>query len=257
MKYTDLIYKENKKDHKIAPLIKNNLSNPNLIHCIKKINKEAWNKFIDEINLEFTKNKNFWKKINLIRSKKMKMILDNKNMIEEYFGHIQKNSIEPSKEILNYIKNLKIKKLKEFKIDIFFPIENIKNTIKNLKKKSVKGFQKIENLKYICDVENIIDLNQIENKNYEKYLITIQKIFNNWLINPDKNNIEYIKKRSILFIHKKGNEGVALNYRPISINQSLPRLFLKMLYKLIEPCWEFIHKSQFGFRKKYDTRIAV
>ncbi|KAJ3436207.1 hypothetical protein M0812_18264 [Anaeramoeba flamelloides] len=109
IKYTDLIYKENKKDYKIAPLIKNLLSNPNLIHRIKKINKEAWNKFIDEIYLEFTKNKNFWKKINLIRSKKMKMILDNKNMIEEYFGHIQKNSIETSKEILNYIKNLKIK----------------------------------------------------------------------------------------------------------------------------------------------------
>ncbi|KAJ6229324.1 protein ykfc [Anaeramoeba flamelloides] len=30
-----------------------------------------------------------------------------------------------------------------------------------------------------------------------------------------------------------------------------------MLYKLIEPCWEFIHKAQFGFRKKFDTRVAV
>ncbi|KAJ3437265.1 hypothetical protein M0812_17737 [Anaeramoeba flamelloides] len=150
-----------------------------------------------------------------------------------------------------------IKNILKFKIDIFFPIENIKNTIKNLKNKSVKGFQKIENLKYINDEENNIHLNPIENKNYKNYLSTIQKIFNNWLNNPDNNNIEFIKKRSILFIHKKGNEGVALNYRPISINQSLPRLFLKMLYKLIEPCWECIHKSQFGFRKKYDTRIAV
>ena len=61
----------------------------------------------------------------------------------------------------------------------------------------------------------------------------------------------------MLFIHKKGDEGDSQNYRPISINQTLPRIFLKILNQNLSLSWDKIDKRQFGFRKLYDTRIAV
>ncbi|KAJ6226499.1 RNA-directed DNA polymerase from transposon x-element-like protein-related [Anaeramoeba flamelloides] len=61
----------------------------------------------------------------------------------------------------------------------------------------------------------------------------------------------------MFFIHKAGDEGIPLNYRPISINNTLARFFLKLIYKGIEESWNLVSDSQFGFKKKLDTRIAV
>ncbi|KAJ6240322.1 hypothetical protein M0813_24320 [Anaeramoeba flamelloides] len=82
-------------------------------------------------------------------------------------------------------------------------------------------------------------------------------IFLHWLDNPNEEIINFIKERKILFIHKAGDEVVPLNYRPISINNTLARFFLKLIYKGIEDSWNLVSDSQFGFKKKLDTRIAV
>ncbi|KAJ3451119.1 nuclear intron maturase 1 -related [Anaeramoeba flamelloides] len=87
-------------------------------------------------------------------------------------------------------------------------------------------------------------------QNYSKFITTLQRIFQTWIKNPNKNNLNFIKERDLLFIHKKGDEGVTLNYRPISINNALARIFLKLVYKKIEQSWDHIDPLQFGFRKK-------
>ena len=117
--------------------------------------------------------------------------------------------------------------------------------------------------KSVYDFDKIKDYFPSNNKTKETILLnqeligTLKKVFNKWLINPNKENLKYIKERSILFIHKKGAEGETLNYRPISINRSLPRMFLKIINKKIQSTWKLITWKQFGFRKKFDTRIAV
>ncbi|KAJ3448991.1 hypothetical protein M0812_01479 [Anaeramoeba flamelloides] len=94
-------------------------------------------------------------------------------------------------------------------------------------------------------------------KDYLLFLKNVQRIFLHWINNPNEEIINFIKERNILFIHKAGDEGVPLNYRPISINNTLARFFLKLIYKGIEDSWNLVSDSQFGFKKKLDTRIAV
>ncbi|KAJ5076629.1 RNA-directed DNA polymerase from transposon x-element-like protein-related [Anaeramoeba ignava] len=66
-----------------------------------------------------------------------------------------------------------------------------------------------------------------------------------------------IDTKEIFYIYKQGDETKIANYRQISINQALPRIFLKTIYKNLEKTWDNIDKKQFGFRKYYDTRIAT
>ncbi|KAJ6241142.1 nuclear intron maturase 1 [Anaeramoeba flamelloides] len=131
-----------------------------------------------------------------------------------------------------------------------------KEHIDTIKKKINKKFLKeIENTKsfYETEKEPLKPLNFFEKEEIEEQL----KIFQTWIKNPNKDNLNFIKERDLLFIHKKGDEGVTLNYRPISINNALARIFLKLVYKKIEQSWDHIDPLQFGFRKKFDTRIAV
>ncbi|KAJ3446868.1 RNA-directed DNA polymerase from transposon x-element-like protein-related [Anaeramoeba flamelloides] len=135
----------------------------------------------------------------------------------------------------------------------FFEKEEIEGQLKWIKNKSVKQFDKI--FLYKKDTKKKED--QKYQQNYSKFITTLQRIFQTWIKNPNKNNLNFIKERDLLFIHKKGDEGVTLNYRPISINNALARIFLKLVYKKIEQSWDHIDPLQFGFRKKFDTRIAV
>ncbi|KAJ6247755.1 RNA-directed DNA polymerase from transposon x-element-like protein-related [Anaeramoeba flamelloides] len=93
-------------------------------------------------------------------------------------------------------------------------------------------------------------------KEHLEFLKRIQQTFYYWIDNPNEEIINFIKERNILFIHKAGDEGIPLNYRPISINNTLARFFLKLIYKGIEESWNLVSDSQFGFKKKLDTRIA-
>ena len=61
----------------------------------------------------------------------------------------------------------------------------------------------------------------------------------------------------MVWIHKGGSEGNPLNYRPISLSQTLPRIFMKIVHSELRPLWDLIHGKQFGFRKDIGTRIAV
>ena len=95
------------------------------------------------------------------------------------------------------------------------------------------------------------------NPNYSKFLELLSQIFQKWITQPTEKEIEFIKKRNIIFIHKGGPEGNTKNYRPISINQAIPRIFLKILYSKIENCWNYIEQRQYGFRRKLGTTITV
>ena len=121
--------------------------------------------------------------------------------------------------------------------------------IKYQKNKSVKDFDKIIFYKFDKKNNNILK--------YYEFLNVIKKIFLFWIENPNQEIINFIKERNILFIHKSGEEGIPLNYRPISINNTMARLFLKLIYQGIEDSWNLVSESQFGFKKKLDTRIAV
>ncbi|KAJ3434043.1 RNA-directed DNA polymerase from transposon x-element-like protein-related [Anaeramoeba flamelloides] len=134
----------------------------------------------------------------------------------------------------------------------FFSVEEIKEQIQWIKNKSTKYFDKLKLYK-----QEQTQNQQNQNETYNQFIASIQTVFNNWIKNPNNSTINFIKERDLLFIHKKGDEGLTLNYRPISINSSLARIFLKLLYKKIEKTWVNIDPKQFGFRTKFDTRIAV
>ncbi|KAJ3442025.1 nuclear intron maturase 1 -related [Anaeramoeba flamelloides] len=125
--------------------------------------------------------------------------------------------------------------------------QNFQKKIKEYENKIMNLEREVQQLKLIIEQnENTLNLkfNKLNLKFLEEYI-------------SQENITFYQKKRNLLFIHKSGDEGVPLNYRPISINQTLPRFFLKLLYAGIQDSWDLVSKRQFGFKKKLDTRIAV
>ncbi|KAJ3426131.1 RNA-directed DNA polymerase from transposon x-element-like protein-related [Anaeramoeba flamelloides] len=155
------------------------------------------------------------------------------------------------------MKNIRLKeRINKCLITPLIPKE--KQRIKIKKNKKNKENEKIELIR-LSDHKMTLKKKEDQKyqQNYSKFITTLQRIFQTWIKNPNKNNLNFIKERDLLFIHKKGDEGVTLNYRPISINNALARIFLKLLYKKIEQSWDHIDPLQFGFRKKFDTRIAV
>ena len=143
-----------------------------------------------------------FKKGEFLRVKKMKMILNNKNMEDEYFNYVKKNSFEPSKEIKEFIKTFNIFSTENFdpEEENIFTNNNILETIKFIKDKSVYGFQKIKNLKYFKNNEKL-------DKNYLKFIKTIKNIYNNWIYNPNKENINYLKNDLYYLFIKKVLKG--------------------------------------------------
>ncbi|KAJ6254371.1 hypothetical protein M0813_12461 [Anaeramoeba flamelloides] len=223
-----------------------------LIHEIKKINSKKWYKLINQINIEFEHNGKYWKLINKIRKSSTKIILNNKNLEKTYFDYCKEISKKPERKIIKLIKEHYFKKFEDLKpmdTSEIFSLENIYELIKYQKNKAVKDFDKIQFYK--------LDPKKKNQKEYLYFLKNVQKIFLYWIDNPREEIINFIKERNILFIHKAGDEGVPLNYRPISINNTLARFFLKLIYKGIEDSWSLVSDSQFGFKKKLDTRIAV
>ncbi|KAJ5066529.1 hypothetical protein M0811_13555 [Anaeramoeba ignava] len=78
-----------------------------------------------------------------------------------------------------------------------------------------------------------------------------------WIRDPNQEVIKYMLSRRMVLIFKQGDPNQISNYRPISINNDLVRIFLKRIFEEIEPIWEYISYQQMGFRKMMDTRIAV
>ena len=171
-------------------------------------------------------------------------------MEKEYEELVQQIIPEINPEIFETIKNqnLEIKEDNSNSKELFEP-EEIGKQLKLMKNKSVSNFDKIHFYKN----QTI----QKSNPNYLKFREFLSEIFQKWITQPTQKEIEFIKKRNIIFIHKGGPEGNTKNYRPISINQAIPRIFLKILYSKIENCWDYIDKKQYGFRRKLGTTIAV
>ncbi|KAJ3438652.1 nuclear intron maturase 1 -related [Anaeramoeba flamelloides] len=216
--------------------------------------KKNWNKILKKINSEFRLNNiNWWKHYNRIRGNSLKMIKNNPKMEYEYQAHIDSIKKEIIKKFLKEIQETKNFFSNEESSNTYFEKKEIEEQIKWIKNKSVKQFDKI--YLYKKDSRKIEDKKYQEN--YSTFIDTLQRIFQNWIKNPERNNLKYIKERDLLFLHKKGDEGITLNYRPISINNALARIFLKLVYKRTERSWEHITPAQFGFRKQFDTRIAV
>ncbi|KAJ3445185.1 nuclear intron maturase 1 -related [Anaeramoeba flamelloides] len=78
-----------KKDLKLYNLINKLFENNELIKEIKDRNSKQYFKLINQINIEFEENQNFWKKLNRLRETSSKMILNNENMETSYFGFVK------------------------------------------------------------------------------------------------------------------------------------------------------------------------
>ncbi|KAJ6235013.1 RNA-directed DNA polymerase from transposon x-element-like protein-related [Anaeramoeba flamelloides] len=178
-----------------------------------------------------------------------KIFKDNDQMEKEYSQVVKKATLEISQDVIKIIESYKIEYDNIF-IDInqIFSVEKIINEIKFMKEKAVLDFDKIYHYK---NTSNKIT------EEYLSFINTIKMIYDRWLSNFDLPILNFIKKRYITFIHKKGDEGNISNYRPISINSSLARIFLKLINIELSYIWRFIDKKQFGYRPKYGTIIPV
>ncbi|KAJ6231439.1 nuclear intron maturase 1 [Anaeramoeba flamelloides] len=249
------LFKIEKQELEKIKLIKNLMGNPNLKEKIIRDSQKKWNKFIKSINTEFSNNQNFWQKINLLKDNNNKIVYNSPLFEKEYNQIVKKNSLPINNEIINLIKNFEINSIKKQNAKRKFIIseKEVYKTIKYMKVKSTSSPDKITHYKWESK-------NKDPSKKYWTFIKNITKIFNKWL-NPKDGRfteiINIIKKRKIIFIHKSGPEGDAKNYRPISINCTLARIFLKILNTKISYTWKYITKKQFGFRKSLGTRIAV
>ncbi|KAJ3446854.1 hypothetical protein M0812_07849 [Anaeramoeba flamelloides] len=135
------------------------------------------------------------------------MIKNNNKMEKEYQEHINSIKKEINSEFLIEIENSENLYKTEKPEKITFKLEEIEEQIKRTKNKSVKEFEKI--YLYKKDPRKKEDVNY--KKTYKKFIEILQRNFQNWLENPNKKNLNLIKDRDLLFIHKKGDEGITLN----------------------------------------------
>jgi len=69
-----------------------------------------------------------------------------------------------------------------------------------------------------------------------------------------------LKISKVIPVFKKGEKHLPTNYRPISINSSLNKIFEKVLHDQLDTYINnnnLFHQGQFGFRKKYSTESAL
>jgi hypothetical protein len=69
-----------------------------------------------------------------------------------------------------------------------------------------------------------------------------------------------MKIAKILPIHKRGDNKLFANYRPVSILPAFSKIIEKLAYKRIMAFWDkhdVLYKYQFGFRKKRSTDMAL
>ena len=72
---------------------------------------------------------------------------------------------------------------------------------------------------------------------------------------PDK-----LKVAKVVPIHKKGDSSSVNNYRPISILNTINKIFEKILHTRLSTYIEnsdLLYKYQFGFRKNHSTELAL
>ncbi|KAJ5066530.1 RNA-directed DNA polymerase from transposon x-element-like protein-related [Anaeramoeba ignava] len=110
------------------------------------------------------------------------------------------------------------------KISISISISNHFKRIINGKLISVNSYS---NLLTILTWKTYWDYNTLPKRNIQEFQNEI---------------IKYIQERRMIFIYKQGNPEEIKNYRPISINNSTARFFLKRILEEIEHVWE---KNQF------------
>ena len=239
------IYQTDPEKQEIYRMLKNILHDPSLIKKIKRSDQKGYNNLMEQINQEFNTHGNFWKQLNKVRRKTKKMFKNNPVLEKEFKKVVETNIYPISNKIKQFIHDTKVKN-KHNNVKIFTK-QNIYTTIKLSKNKSVKEFDKIKIYQEIIKI------------NPQAIIIIpmIKKIFKKWINNPNLETLKFIKERDLLFINKSGREGDPKDYRPISINSTLPRIFLKIINQQLESTWEKITNKQYGFRKGLDTRIAV
>ena len=90
----------------------------------------------------------------------------------------------------------------------------------------------------------------------EENLEEIKEILNYWW-NNEKIPKEQLRARVVL-IYKKGDTGKYGNYRPISLLNSIYKLFTAIIQKrLANKLDEHLQKTQYGFRKNKSTADAI
>ncbi|KAJ3429847.1 DNA-(apurinic or apyrimidinic site) lyase [Anaeramoeba flamelloides] len=173
-----------KKDLKLYNLINKLFENNELIKEIKDRNSKQYFKLINQINIEFEENQNFWKKLNRLRETSSKMILNNENMETSYFGKKESENInwysKNLKQLENELENFRIKNLENspsWKVQEYLKIVQINNTInKQQRYLKWKGSTSILKLRNFTNYLN--RYSYVMNKNKSKLCELCKKINN-------------------------------------------------------------------------------
>ncbi|KAJ5067669.1 hypothetical protein M0811_02857 [Anaeramoeba ignava] len=246
----------NKVPKAIQEIIAQLQLDPNKKYKLAQQIKKQFNNMLQSTNIDQQIEHNEWKTIKKIRGTNKTIQTQNKRLEEEFSKLIDGTNIRPDPQTLHQITQLpnplpppqEPQQIQIPRSEEYITIQLIQNTITKMANKAVRGFDKIENYK---NTQKEVD------EEYEALLNTLRLAFLNWRDNPTEAQLKYIKANNKIFIHKGGETWPAANYRPIAISNALPRIFLKIIYSNLEQEWDKIAKTQYGFRKLVDTRIAT
>ena len=205
--------------------------------------RKTWMKINEIINKD-KKKKNFPEQF-LIDDK----LISDKSMItnkfNQYFVEIgpklaEKISLPKNKSFEEYLRNPVTQHFSFSLIDK----DNVIRVIESLKSKFSYGHDKISNrlLKYVKH-ELAHPLKLIINQSFEHAIFP-----------------ELLKIAKVTPLHKKNNDQIFDNYRPISVLPSVSKVFERIMYNQIYDFFsanKIFFTSQYGFRKSHSTELAA
>ncbi|KAJ5068826.1 hypothetical protein M0811_12247 [Anaeramoeba ignava] len=200
----------------------------------KKLLNKKWKKTMKGIEIDNRNELNYWAEIKRITQKKTRVVLGTPKMEQDFQQMINSIRLLPSQITIEKIKTSNIEILEDTReLNLLFPLERLSKIIKTCKNNSTCDYDKIDMYKnpYINETDS----------RYQEFLKSINRMFKKWISNPNDEIIEYIQERRMIFIYKQGNPEEIKNYRPISINNSTARFFLKRILEEIEHIWEKIN----------------
>ncbi|KAI5642242.1 reverse transcriptase (RNA-dependent DNA polymerase) domain-containing protein [Phthorimaea operculella] len=242
------------QESKRNPILKNHCKMYSKV-LKKSINLSKRYNYICEMKTSTNKTKTMWAIVNKIsgktkpkQQKNMQLKINNNlttnlpqliaNTFNDYFININSSSLNPVQTEINIEQQLNSIYLKPVDEHEVFKI------IKNLKNKNSTGEDEIPpSLLKNCANEFTPPITLLINQSFETGKF------------PDLLKISIVRP-----IHKKGDEQLADNYRPIALLPAISKVFEKAMCSRLIGFLEktnFFDDSQYGFRKKRSTILAV
>ena len=196
-------------------------------------------KMMNKMENLYDQNKNeFWKFLKSMKSQKKCEELPKLDILIDHFKSLYITEVNDEHDGTQNLNNVNTEKFNI--LNTIISDEEVKNGIKNLKSKKSPGFDRISNEMLKCT------------NSHGKKLLTI--LFNKILkcgIFPDEWNYGLIR-----LIHKGNDIYDPNNYRGITLNSCLGKLFCTILYNRLAPLLEdekIYCKEQAAFRKNHRT----